>query len=289
LGIIFLAALGSNYFRTNSPIVNTPAASTVTVTEPASTKLPTATDTPVPSTFTPAPDVGSTLVSEKDGMTLMYVPEGKFLMGSDDSDSDELPLHSVGLDAFWIDRTEVITDMYMLCVQAGACKKPNDVSHYVNPKYYNHPVVYVTWEDAAAYCSWAGRRLPTEAEWEKAARGTNGSIYPWGDQSPDKTLLNFNNNIKNTTRAGKYPDGASVYGALDMAGNAWEWVNDWYGEIYYRRAPSSNPLGPETGTSRVLRGGMWASDGYFVHSSDRAKAGATFANFYIGFRCAQTP
>ena len=171
------------------------------------------------------------MVSETDGMVLVYVPAGEFRMGSAGSDSqaqdNEKPQHTVYLDAFWMDRTEVTNALYALCVKAGACQPPLSVnyswreSYYGNSQYDGYPVVYVSWKDAAAYCEWAGRWLPTEAEWEKAARGTDGRLYPWGNAEPDANRLNFNGNV-DARAVGSYPSGASPYGALDMAGNVWE-------------------------------------------------------------------
>ena len=147
---------------------------------------------------------------------------------------NEQPVHKVVLDAFWIDQTEVTNKMYALCVQTSVCTPPSSTnsstrpSYYENPEFEDYPVIYVDWYKAKTYCEWAGRRLPTEAEWEKAARGTDGRNYPWGKDAPNKMLLNYNGNVGDTTEIGKYPAGASIYGALDMAGNAWEWVSSLY-------------------------------------------------------------
>ena len=219
-------------------------------------------------------------------------------MGSSDSDgmayADEKPLHTVNLDSFWIDRTEVTNGRYALCVKAKACKPPAKYTSNVHDLYYNnaefadYPVIYVSWNSAQAYCQWAGRRLPTEAEWEKAARGTDGRLYPWGNTPPDGTLLDFNNLIQDITRVGSYPDGASPYGALDMAGNVWEWVSDWYGLNYYSQGPESNPSGPASGTQHVLRGGSWHYDAAGVRSAYRFQKEPTFYSYEIGFRCASS-
>ena len=222
------------------------------------------------------------MVSEVDGMALVNVQEGEFEMGSEDGDNDERPVHMVYLDAFWIDRTEITNDQIRQCYEQGGCvygpsRSGNDKK--------DHPTVYIGWFEAEAYCAWAGRRLPTEAEWEKAARGTNGRTYPWGEEI-DCNLANYNGCVSDTNQVGSYPDGASLYGALDMAGNVWEWVADWYSETYYASSPTENPTGPDSGTHRVLRGGSWGSS---VRSTDRygltpSKNGSSSG----GFRCAMS-
>ena len=243
---------------------------------------------PTPSP-TPGPDdeaelgIGSTMISEKDGMTLVYVPEGKFKMGGEYD--DEKPIHTVYLDAFWIDQTEVTNAMYEMCVEAGACKYPSNEAYYVSERYSDHPVIYVNWNRANAYCEWAGRRLPTEAEWEKAARGMDGRTYPWGENI-DSNLANYNKNIGDTTEVGSYLDGASPYGALDMAGNVWEWVADWYGENHYSSSPFANPTGPSTGVYRVLRGGSWYSQVKLIRPVNRQRRPPSLAHNRGGFRCA---
>jgi formylglycine-generating enzyme required for sulfatase activity len=242
----------------------------------------------------------ATQVSDKDGMTLLYVPAGEFKMGAADSDSqakpDEKPQHTVYLDAFYIDQTEVTNAMYAKCVKAGVCRAPLSARYpvpdrYGNPQFDNYPVVYVDWNDAQQYCEWAGRRLPTEAEWEKAARGDDQRTYPWGNQTPDMTRLNYNHSytwgtVVDTTPVGAYPTGASPYGALDMAGNVLEWVRDWYGENYYATTPDRNPTGPTSDNVRVLRGGAWfgASD---VRASVRYWSFSGYQLDYAGFRCAR--
>jgi formylglycine-generating enzyme required for sulfatase activity len=240
--------------------------------------------------------LGSTMVSKKDGMVLVYVPAGEFSMGSDNGNSDEKPVHKVTLDAFWIDQTEVTNAMYAKCVaDGGACPPPSATRSEMRDDYYgvsefdNYPVVYVNWSQANTYCSWAKRRLPTEAEWEKAARGMDGSTYPWGNNAPNVNLLNYNSNVGDTTMVGKYPNGKSFYGAYDMAGNVWEWVNDWYGKTYYKNSPASNPLGPDTDVYRVYRGGSWKGDYNSVRSAYRYGSGPSGTSDEIGFRCASSP
>jgi formylglycine-generating enzyme required for sulfatase activity len=247
--------------------------------------------TDIPFTPTPIPAAGDVMVSEKDGMKLHYVPAGPFTMGSDNGQPNEKPAHTVTLDAFWIDETEVTNLMYKLCVAAGKCPPPSNkgsytrISYYDGTQYVEYPVTYVFWNDATAYCVWAGRALPSEAQWEKAARGPNGNTYPWGNAAPDKNLLNYNKNVGDTTQVGLYPNGKSFYGAYDMAGNVWEWVADWYDRTYYARSPSSNPLGPDSGGyTRVLRGGSWTDYGAGVRLSIRYFGQRSNSN--IGFRCA---
>ncbi len=259
------------------------------------TANPTATPTPIPTTMpTATPVPGATQVSATDGMVMVYVPAGDFSMGSLAGFPDEQPVHTVYLDAYWIDRTEVTNEMYSQCVQAGACLRPYNThsnthfSYYFNLDYANYPVIALKWSSAETYCAWAGRRLPTEAEWEKAARGTDGRNYPWGNGNPSSGLLNFNSPAGDTASVGSYKFGASPYGVLDMAGNVTEWVADWYAAGYYGISPSSNPTGPATGQYRVLRGGSWHSDEYSVRSADRHWIEPDTRDITIGFRCALT-
>ena len=254
---------------------------------PISTKQATANTSIIPS-FTPSPLNGTvSTMTGKDGMTLLYVAGGSFEMGGENHDDDEKPIHEVTLEAFWIDQTEVTNAMYAMCVQAEKCLEPVGNNHYSDPKFANHPVASVSWDYANAYCAWAGRRLPTEAEWEKAARGESNFDYPWGGDLPDESLLNFNSHVGDTTEVGAYPKGASPYGALDMAGNVWEWVNDWYSANYYLDPLSSfNPFGPDSGSARVFRGGSWKDAEYNIRSSNRGMNPPTKIDSAVGFRCA---
>jgi formylglycine-generating enzyme required for sulfatase activity len=275
-------------------LVPTNTAVVLVATPTRSPLQPTAAPTLLPSS-TAAPS--STQVSTRDGMVLIYIPAGDFLMGSADSDkeanSDEKPQHKVFLDAFWMDKTEVTNAMYALCVQAGACKTLIETKSFARSSYYagtqfkDYPVIYVSRDDAGKYCKWAERRLPTEAEWEKAARGAEGKLYPWGDTSPSPSLLNFNKNVGDTTQVGKYPDGASTYGVLDMAGNVWEWVADWYDEKYYSKSPNRNPDGPASGGFGILRGGAWVTEANYVRAAQRLKVAFDFRDSIVGFRCAR--
>ena len=215
------------------------------------------------------------------------------MMGSEDGFDDEQPVHEVTLDAFWIDRTEVTNAQFAGCVADEACQPPSDTSSYTRDNYYgndefaDYPVIYVSWNDASEFCEWAGGRLPTEAEWEYAARGPEGFTYPWGTNGPSSGLLNFDGNVEDTSEVGTYPDGASWVGALDMAGNVWEWVNDSYDGGYYAVSPGENPPGPVSGEYRVLRGGASFSNVLNARSSDRNDYLPDDRLGFVGFRCAQ--
>jgi formylglycine-generating enzyme required for sulfatase activity len=263
---------------------------------PTHTTTPTHTPTP---TDTPTPGIGSTRIRPADEAVMVYVPAGEFVMGSEDGEDgedDEKPLHAVYLDSFWIDQTEVTNGMYALCVRAGDCVPPLDLSsftrdnYYPNPAYADFPVLYVDWNAAQAYCEWAGARLPTEAEWEKAAswdeEAQEARTYPWGEEI-DCNHANYNQCVGDTTAVGSYPDGASPYGALDMAGNVWEWTADWYDGDYYAELVYDNPTGPDTGTYRVLRGGSWYDNVNLVRAAGRNYNDPTNRNLNLGFRCAQ--
>lgn len=235
---------------------------------------------------------GAVLTSSIDGARYVYVPAGVFLMGSDEEGGfDEKPQHEVALDAFWIMQTEVTNEQYEKCVIADACSPPSHPDWGTDEfwaAYDLHPVTYVTWEQAAAYAEWVGGRLPTEAEWEKAARGRDSRRYPWGDKPPTEDRLNFDNYVGDTQPVGSYPDGASPYGALDMAGNVWEWTSDWYANDYYAISPRENPTGPLDGEDRVLRGGGYDSALYEVTAFYRGGAAVTDQNSAYGFRVVRT-
>lgn len=240
-------------------------------------------------------EIGQTWVSPLDGMTLVCVPAGEFLMGAPAEDelagADERPHHTVFLDAYWVDQTEVTNAMYALCVAAGDCPPPaadssaTRADYYTNPVYANYPVLMVSWFQANAYCQWAGRRLLTEAEWEKAARGEESRLYPWGDQPADCTLANIQGCIGDTQAVGLLPQGASPYGALDMAGNVWEWVADYYDDDYYAASPAENPTGPEKGNARALRGGSWDLAARHARADQRLFFNPAMTGIVFGFRC----
>jgi formylglycine-generating enzyme required for sulfatase activity len=203
------------------------------------------------------------------------------------ADQDEFPLHKVYMESFWIDRTEVTNALYIQCMHAGECTPPARSIYYLQAGYANHPIIGVSWDQAVAYCGWVGRRLPSEAEWEKAARGIDERIYPWGNQPPTAELLNFNHHVNETSPVGSFPAGASPYGALDMAGNAWEWTLDGYSPEYYSDSPTQNPISDSPVNRRVLRGGNWDSDEEGVRSANRFWA-FPGRNDTDGFRCAKS-
>ncbi len=283
------------------------------------TEEPPASEAPVSATTVPAltdtvePAAGAVKTSEKDGMNMVYVPSGNFLMGSSAGAGgvDEYPEHTVYLSGYWIDQTEVTNAMFSEFVRETGYLTEADQNgtsnlflsgSWVNisgadwqhPKgpdssltgVEDHPVVHVSWNDAAAYCQWAGRSLPTEAQWEKAARGTDGLTYPWGNEPPSSDLANYTQNVWDTTVVGSYNSGASPYGALDMAGNVWEWVSDNYGQDYYSSQDSwSDPQGPTSGDYCVLRGASWVNYGNGLRTSNRSWASPSHTSISVGFRC----
>jgi formylglycine-generating enzyme required for sulfatase activity len=222
---------------------------------------------------------------------MMYVPAGEFVMGSKNGLGDEMPAHTVYLDAYYIDRFPVTNAEYKKFVEAAGHRPP---AHWKNGAIpagqETHPVVNVSWYDAAAYAQWAGKRLPTEAEWEKAASWDfikrEKRVYPWGNRFDPARCNSKESGIGTTTPVGKYsPQGDSPYGVADLAGNVWEWVADWYDKNYYANSPSSNPLGPSSGISRVLRGGAWVSSEGNVCSASRSLNSPDVIDVNIGFRC----
>ncbi len=278
--------------------------------------------------------LGDIQIRSADKMAMVYVPAGTFKMGSNDQEleyaqqlcekfeddnhaiaiascsasfdqrTDERLAHTVTLDGFWIDRTEVTNRQYRRCVDAKACTPPVDTSSYTRKSYYgnvtydNYPVVWVNQQQAADYCRWAGARLPTEAEWEYAARGPEGRIFPWGNTFDGKRLNYCDANCTagpndptvddgyaDTAPVGSYPTGVSWCGALDLAGNVREWVADYYGR--YPPRSEVNPTGPISGTSRIPRGGCWLDTPVNVRSTNRGENSIDYTRHKVGFRCAK--
>lgn len=230
---------------------------------------------------------------------MVLVPGGVFEMGSNDS-PDEMPIRQVQVDTFWMDETEVTVEAYTACVDDGACPEPgmDPYCNWMVAGREDHPVNCVTWYQAEQYCGWAGggtKRLPTEAEWEKAARGTDAREYPWGNR-PTPTCIHVvmfdaaaGCGMDSTWPVGSKPLGDSPYGAHDMAGNVWEWVADWYASSY-DPAETDNPTGPETGSQHVARGGAWSSFvTVFFRTTFRFTYNPAASAGDVGFRCARTP
>lgn len=241
---------------------------------------------------TPTLGIGSNLLNPVDGSILMYIPAGEFEMGNDYGDTDERPVHTVYLDAFYMYQTEVTNAMYALCVEDGVCDPP-DGTYYSDPAYNDHPVVNVSWYDSEDYCRWAGGRLPTEAEWEKAARGgLVGAVFPWGNSYPVCTPGAENGAQYNKCDGPTVPVGSFApngYGLYDMAGNVWEWVGDWYDEDYYANSPYENPTGPTNSFYRVWRGGSWYFAVGYMSVAYRTFDSPDFSNIVLGFRCVISP
>jgi len=263
-------------------------------------------------------------------MELVFVPAGEFEMGTtleglryaqqlcrelcgsfasavcrSEAFADERPEHRVAVAGFWIDRSEVTNAQYQRCVEAGACSPPKKEgsftreSYYADPDYSEYPVIWVTWQQAVDYARWVGARLPTEAEWEYAARGPDSGLFPWGDEF-DGTRLNYcaaecalgpedpdiSDGYSDTAPVGSYPSGASWCGALDLAGNVREWVADWYG--LYSDVAQTDAGGPATGEARIAKGGSWLDRPDDVRSANRGANAAEYCEHKVGFRCASS-
>ena len=242
------------------------------------------------------------IVRGRDDAPMVLVPAGPFTMGSNDGLPNERPEHSVTLDAYNIDQYEVTLSLYRKFLDAEKQEPPLTWDDEAASTVGDRPAIGIKWKSAAAYCQWAGKRLPTEAEWEKAARGTDRRRYPWGDMQPFVDIANYNRGVwvseaitlmavtsgieGMSVRHGLKEGGRSPYGVFHMAGNAAEWVADWYERDYYRKSPGKNPPGPSTGEKRVLRGGSWADVSSALSVTARFSAEPDFEDRTMGFRCA---
>jgi formylglycine-generating enzyme len=235
--------------------------------------------------------------ANRDPVKMIKIPAGEFLMGSKQGEGrpDERSQRKVFLDTYAIDAYEVTNERYLVFIHTTGRKEPinpyGDKLLSEESDVGNLPVVQVTWYDAVDYCRWAGKRLPTEAEWEKAARGEQGFTFPWGSEPPSQKAVNFQRNWEGTQtlwQVGLKPDTSSPYGVQDMAGNVREWVSDWYAPDYYATAPNKNPLGPETGILKVIKGGSWHSFKADVRPASRGKGGFALKTDGIGFRCVRS-
>ena len=234
---------------------------------------------------------------ELDPVSMVTIPAGEFLMGNPEGKgrADEWPQRTIYLDAFAIDQVEVTNERYMAFVTITGHRNPPNpygTGPLVSIKGIEQlPVVQTTWYDAKAYCAWAKKRLPTEAEWEKAARGTDGRLFPWGNEPATPKRANFDReweDEKTLYPVGSLPEGDSPYGVKDMAGNAREWVSDWYDADYYKHAPERNPQGPDKkGVVRSIRGGSWHSPLADITTSARGRGGFALQTHGTGFRCAR--
>jgi len=266
--------------------------------EPSVTSMPKSTSTPV-STLTSTPL--QTEIIDTKGVSMVLVPAGEFTMGNDNGNGDPFdgPVHKLNLTAFYIDKYEVTNEYYQDCADTGVCRAPEQnssirkSSYYGNAMFKNYPVTWVDWDMAKTYCEWRGARLLTEAEWEKAARGTDGREFPWDKVGViiDKTYANYGDLVGDFTAVGSYEKGKSPYGAYDMAGNASEWVADWFSWEYYSLSPYQDPIGPDTGDYHVIRGGGFGSDPAFVRTSSRqwfdTSPSLGALTLGVGIRCAR--
>lgn len=317
-------------FITPTETVQETAVPTETATAtPAPTETPTPTPSPTPRpsatpTATATPNqLPTTRIRSTDGANMVLIPAGTFLMGASSDDfiagPDEKPRHVVALNAFYIDQYEVTVAQYAAfltriggyrknCEQFD-CAWPRKLAGYTSylieqdlgdgsiqytplAGFSDYPINNVSWYGANAYCQAVGGRLPTEAEWEYAARGTDGRIYPWGNEPPDETRAVFNSpDYNNLKPVDALPAGVSPFNVYGMAGSMWEWVADWYDESFYSKSPTNNPTGPETGLTRVIRGGAWPNNNLAdrIRASNRSSLTPEFISATVGFRCAMNP
>ncbi|MEK7275822.1 MAG: SUMF1/EgtB/PvdO family nonheme iron enzyme, partial [Chloroflexota bacterium] len=286
IGIVIAAiagAIGVSMFSAGGKTAEPATHAAADVTHAAATES--AASTPIPPAATGAPhatDTAIPLPEIPDGMIL--IPAGFFQMGSADSHADESPEHPVLLDAYYVDRTEVTNAQYFECVNAGGCTRSGS-SRVGIASFDNYPVVLGTWSQAQAYCEWAGKRLPTEAEWEYAAGGPEDTVWPWGNSFDSRLSAASAADVQ---PVGSYPQGASPFGVMDMAGNAAEWVFDTYSQSFYTDSPLVNPFNGADGATKIFRGGSFGNtDGSSYTTSRRFPKSRSFSDVDIGFRCAK--
>jgi len=301
LGLLALLTLAGG-FLLFKPGIFSPAA------DATATALPPATFTPLPPTATlpptelptslptDIPTVAATAIPEEitdwKQVAMRYIPAGEFTMGSDNTgDINSRPAQSVFVEAFYIDKYEVTNEMYSVCSYAVECRKPLEGGSRTRPSYFDnqvfakYPVIYVDWKMAKAYCEWRGARLPTEAEWEKAARGTDARLYPWGNDNPTCDIANVSGCVEDTTAVDQFPNGVSAYGVYGLAGNVWEWTSTLFRPYLYDSDDGRED--PKAFGERTVRGGSWhAFGGGTVRVDARLGLDPAYAGAYVGFRCA---
>ena len=310
-----LAGCSAAPTATRQPPTVTRYSPSATRQPPTATRYPpsdTPTDTPAPSltptiTDTPSPTPYPAEITDERGIPMVLVPAGEFIMGSDHWSGSEKPVHTVYLDAFYIDKYEVTNAAFaeFLNEMGNQIEGVAGKAHWVeepdpdlrvhrvdgvwraDPGRENHPINEVTWFGARAFCEWRGAHLPTEAQWEKAARGTDGRTYPWGEQEPTCEMANFAGCFYDSVPVDSYPEWVSPYGAFNMAGNVHEWTNDWYNPDYYANSPYENPPGPESGDYKIFRGGSWFNGAYRVRTTYRYPKLPVLTYMANGFRCAR--
>ena len=300
VAVLGCALSGCGAAKTNAPQpaeTIAPVAPSPTQIVPTPTNLPTEipTASPLPTTTpTTAPTLAPTatalplVIEDEFGASMVLVPAGEFVMGSDSNQEAAKPAHTVYLDSFYIDQFEVTNGDYQACAEAGVCTTGGSF-RIRRPELAQNPVDFVNWYEAEKFCEWRGARLPTEAEWEKAARGTDERLFPWGNDPITCDRAQYSDCDWALSPVGSYPSGVSPYGAHDMAGNVWEWVSDWYAQDYYSYSPAENPTGPEPGVYKSTRGGGYLYDARLQTTIWRNQAPATHSYIYLGFRCARTP
>jgi eukaryotic-like serine/threonine-protein kinase len=308
IGGLLLLIGGTIWLNSGIALQIFPTKALVFTSTPTATKTmtPSPSDTPQP-TVTPSVTPYPSKIRDSLGVEMVLVPAGEFIMGSDSEMAYgiEQPIHNIYLDTFYVDKYEVSIANYKLCVADGGCSKPLGIrsnsrpDYYDNSEYDNYPVINIEWDMAMAYCNWRGAELPTEAQWEKAARGVDAFTFPWGE-SFDGSIVNFcdkncpfdswksiddDDGFGDTAPVDSYPEGVTSYGAYNMAGNVWEYVADFYSETYYAESPSENPQGPTSGEYHVLRGGAWSETSDFVRTTVRVWDNPPNAYWAFGMRC----